>query len=445
MSAATVRPAAYLPRIVDGQIDHYLKLFGALEITGTKWAGKTWSARAHGASISYVDRGNNPEIAQSDPTLMLKGETPHVIDEWQIVPAIWDTVRHAVDDAAGEKGLWILTGSSTPHKDEVAHSGAGRIGRIRMFPMTLAESNDSSSQVSLAGLFSGAFEPCQAQPDLQALVELACRGGWPEACHTPSRDAQIVVREYLRSLYEQSIPSLGKSGETAERLVVSLARNLGQATTLSVLSKDVLGAASPARRRSGKDGESESESAIASEKTISSYLEALSSLFLIEPLKGWAPPARSPKRVQTKERRYFADPSLAVAALGMSPASLLDDWQTFGLVFENLCIRDLQVYARALPDVGHTPVRYYRDDSGLEVDAIIEKADGSWGAFEIKTSEDKVSQGISSLLRLQAKLDENPLAKMKKPSFLAVLVGVAEYARKTPEGIYVIPVRTLGP
>jgi len=432
MDENAVKPKGYLPRIVDNQIEHYLSLFGAIEIAGTKWCGKTWTAKAHASSISYVDKGDNIDIATADPSLMLIGSAPHVIDEWQRVPTIWDTVRHAVDDAEGKKGQWILTGSSTPSKENVAHSGAGRIGRIRMQPMSLAESGDSTGEVSLRRLFLGEFDSCKVADDTLRLVDLVCRGGWPEALSYSAEDSQVVVREYLRNIYDHSVPQMGKSSTTAERLVASLARNLGQSATLETLKKDTL----------CKD-KSEDE-AIASEKTISSYLEMLSSLFLIDNIKGWAPPARSPKRVQTKEKRYFADPSIAVAALGMSPDSLIRDWQTFGLAFENLCMRDIQVYARALPNVSNHPVRYYRDDSGLEVDAILECADGSWGAFEVKTSEAKVQDGVNALVRLRDKLLKNPEKKVREPAFLGVIVGIAEFARRTPEGVFVIPIRALG-
>ena len=191
------RPAAYVPRIVDAQIDKYLTLFGAIEVSGTKWCGKTWSSLAHAASVTYVDRGSNLQISVADPSYPLAGMRPHVIDEWQRVPAIWDAVRHAVDELAGEKGAWILTGSSTPNKGEVAHSGAGRIGRIRMHPMTLAETGESISKVSLAGLFCGEFAPCQCPHGIDGLAHMAVRGGWPEERLQTAADAQIVVRDYL--------------------------------------------------------------------------------------------------------------------------------------------------------------------------------------------------------------------------------------------------------
>ena len=431
--ADDIKPAGYRPRIVDTEIRRFLEVFGAVEVAGTKWCGKTWTSRAHAASISYVDRGNNLALAKADPSLMLIGDAPHVIDEWQRVPALWDVVRHAVDDAAGKKGLWILTGSSTPRKKEErpAHSGAGRIGRIRMLPMSLSESGESNAAVSLAGLFRGEFSRQKVEADTRELLDVACRGGWPEAINAPTARAQTMAREYLRAILDESIPALGKSSDMAERLIASLARNLCQAATYQTLRLDMYG------------GEEDPEG-LANDKTIVDYLETLRSLYFIEGVKGWVPPARSPKRVQLKEKRYFADPSLAVAALGMTPESLLEDWQTFGLIFENLCMRDVLVYARALPNVGMTPVRYYRDDSGLEADAIIELADGRWAALEFKVSEDKVPDGIENLERLRAKLLKNPHARTREPEFLAVIVGLGEYARKSKEGVYVIPLRTLG-
>ena len=234
----TLRPSTYKPRIVDAQIERYLRLFGAVEVSGTKWCGKTWSSLAHGRSVTYVDRGSNLEVATADPGYALIGEPPHVIDEWQRVPAIWDTVRHAVDGAAGEKGLWLLTGSSTPSDDAVSHSGAGRIGRIRMHPMTLQESGDSSGFVSLAALFDGAFAPTQCEGGIEQIAKLVCRGGWPEQQMAAPEDAQVVVREYLASIFEKSVPRLGGDSSLAQRVAVSLARNLGQSSTNLTLARD---------------------------------------------------------------------------------------------------------------------------------------------------------------------------------------------------------------
>jgi hypothetical protein len=428
----SVHPNGYLPRVVDARIERYLRVFGAVEIAGTKWCGKTWAALQHAQSASYVDR--QLALAHADPETLLQGDRPHVIDEWQLAPAIWDAVRHAVDETRGLRGAWILTGSSTPFARDApdgqlpCHSGAGRIGRVRMYPMSLAESGDSTGTVSLAGLFRGEFEPAQVRTTATDVVALACRGGWPEAIDLAPEDAQLVARNYLRLVCSESVPRHAKDGGTARRLLFSLARTAGQAAGYKVL---------------GRDMEDASGGGAVSEKTIASYLELFRSFYLLEEVPGWMPPARSPKRVATKPKRYLADPSLVVAALGMSEEGLLADWQTFGTVFENLCMRDLLVYASALEPAAENPVRYYRDDAGLEADAIVELADGRWAAFEIKASEVKADEGVESLKRLRKKLCENPAARTRPPEFMAVITGVGEYARKVEDGIYVLPVRCL--
>lgn len=432
MTKGAIAPEGYLPRIVDEQVERYLGIFGAVEIAGTKWCGKTWTALRHGASVSYVD--DDLDLARADPSLMTLGEAPHVIDEWQLVPRIWDAVRRGVDRAGGARGGWILTGSSTPLARGAgggpAHSGAGRIGRIRMHPMSLSESGDSTRAVSLSGLFRGEFEPCAAPGGTRELVELACRGGWPGAVGMGVPEAQALAREYLRLFYTEGAPAAGKDGDATARLVGSLARNLGQAATYRTVLADMYGAEGDPR-------------SLMSEETLASYLSLLRSSYLVEEVPGWVPQARSRKRMATKPRRYLADPSLAAAQLGMGPDALLRDWQTFGLLFEGMCMRDLTVYARALPDVGFEPVRYYRDDAGLEADAVVELADGRWAALEFKVSEDGVGHAVESLLRLRRKLCENPRARVREPEFLAVVTGASRYARRTPEGVYVVPLRCL--
>ncbi|OUP11021.1 DUF4143 domain-containing protein [Collinsella sp. An2] len=433
MARQGIAPEGYLPRVVDEQVERYLEIFGAVEIAGTKWCGKTWTAREHGASVSYVD--DDLDLARADPSLMTLGDRPHVIDEWQLVPRIWDVVRRSVDRERGLRGGWILTGSSTPflrtNKDGEApsHSGAGRIGRVRMHPMSLFESGDSTGGVSLARLFEGDFEPCLAPDDTRELIDLCCRGGWPEAVGSEVSNAQTLAREYLRLFFTESVPKAGKDADVAARLVASLARNLGQAATYTTIVRDMYGE---------EDGTS-----VIAQGTVASYLSLLKASYLIEEYPGWVPPTRSRKRLAVKPKRYLADPSLAAAQLGMAPDALLRDWQTFGLLFESLCMRDLTVYARALPNVGFEPVRYYRDDAGLEADAIIELADGRWAAFEFKVSEDKVADAASSLLRLKRKLCENQRARVREPEFLAVVTGISKYARRTSEGVYVIPIRAL--
>lgn len=433
MGAKYEKPEGYMPRVADAQIERYLKAFGAVEIAGTKWCGKTWSALMQGASVSYVDE--NLDLARADPSMMLIGDRPHVIDEWQRVPAIWDCVRHEVDRARGTRGAFILTGSSTPATRQgeqgPAHSGAGRIGRVRMSPMSLFESGESTGQVSLEGLFAGEFTPCVAERDTVGLVEAACRGGWPEAVDMEVDAAQLIAREYVTAALGVSIPALGLDPDIARRLASSLARNLGQAATYKTIINDMFGAeANPL--------------SVIDEGRVRAYLDALKGMYIVEEVSGWAPPARDRKRFATKPKRYLADPSLACALLGMSPAALLADWQTFGLVFENMAVRDLSVYARALDLLDDVPVRYYRDDSGVEADAIVQLADGRWAAFEFKVSEDKVEKGVASLERMRRKVCENPRSQTRPPEFMAVITGVGEYAREVAEGIVVVPLRLLG-
>ena len=433
MGAKYEKPEGYMPRVADAQIERYLKAFGAVEIAGTKWCGKTWSALMQGASVSYVDE--NLDLARADPSMMLIGDRPHVIDEWQRVPAIWDCVRHEVDRARGTRGAFILTGSSTPATRQgeqgPAHSGAGRIGRVRMSPMSLFESGESTGQVSLEGLFAGEFTPCVAERDTLGLVEAACRGGWPEAVGMEVDAAQLIAREYVTAALGVSIPALGLDPDIARRLASSLARNLGQAATYKTIINDMFGA-------------EENPLSVIDEGRVRAYLDALKGMYIVEEVPGWAPPARDRKRFATKPKRYLADPSLACALLGMSPAALLADWQTFGLVFENMAVRDLSVYARALDLLDDVPVRYYRDDSGVEADAIVQLADGRWAAFEFKVSEDKVEKGVASLQRMRRKVCENPRSQTRPPEFMAVITGVGEYAHEVAEGIVVVPLRLLG-
>lgn len=433
MGAKYEKPEGYMPRVADAQIERYLKAFGAVEIAGTKWCGKTWSALMQGASVSYVDE--NLDLARADPSMMLMGDRPHVIDEWQRVPAIWDCVRHEVDRARGTRGAFILTGSSTPatHQGEQgpAHSGAGRIGRVRMSPMSLFESGESTGQVSLEGLFAGEFTPCVAERDTLGLVEAACRGGWPEAVDMEVDAAQLIAREYVTAALGVSIPALGLDPDIARRLASSLARNLGQAATYKTIINDMFGT-------------EENPLSVIDEGRVRAYLDALKGMYIVEEVPGWAPPARDRKRFATKPKRYLADPSLACALLGMSPSALLADWQTFGLVFENMVVRDLSVYARALDLLDDVPVRYYRDDSGVEADAIVQLADGRWAAFEFKVSEDKVEKGVASLERMRRKVCENPRSQTRPPEFMAVITGVGEYAREVAEGIVAVPIRLLG-
>lgn len=301
-----------------------------------------------------------------------------------------------------------------------------------MHPLSLQESGDSSGAVSLQALFDGAFAPCPAETNIVALAELACRGGWPEVVEVAADDAQVIVRSYLTQVFEQSISRLDGNRHIAERLCRSLARTVGQSATNMTLALDVFG-------HSAKTEVPDSE-----QRDVSRHLGLLRDIYLIDEVEGWVPASRSPKRMRVSAKRYFADPSVAVALLGMSSARLLEDWQTFGLVLENLVMRDLLVYTSAHPLATAHPVRYYHDDSSLEADAILELADGRWAACEIKLSHDKVEEAARNLRALKRKLMRDERGRVAPPSFLAVIVGADEAAYRRPDGVYVIPIQALG-
>ena len=427
-----VDPPGYLPRVVDPEIQELLRIYGAVEITGTKWCGKTWTARHHGSSIIYLDVANNRQRAEAAPESILQGLSPRVIDEWQTVASLWDTVRHSVDERSPQRGLYILTGSSTPPHDINRHTGVGRIGRVHMMPMTLYESERPSFTVSLTGLFAGEFSPGYNPMNLQTMTNLICRGGWPGTIGFDADSALRISRDNVEATLTISAPAHGKDTGTARRLLTSISRNLGQAVTHKTLLTDMYGA---------EDNPEDYVTAA----SIASYLDFLSSMFVLLPISGWMPPARSPKRFRTKPRYYLTDPSLAVAILGMNATALIEDFQTLGLLFENLVIRDLSVFARALPHSTPNPVHYYHDDSGLEVDAIIETADGAWAACEIKLGENKVDTAAANLLRFEKKVTSNANARVKAPSFLAVIVGLGDTAYRRNDGVYVIPIHCLAP
>lgn len=425
------KPTGYRPRVVDASIRKLLDLFGGVEVAGTKWCGKTWSALAFGESVIHVDDDRVKALVTDSPSLALEGASPHVIDEWQEAPLIWDAVRRAIDASGSRRGGYLLTGSSTPEKDKVTHSGAGRIARLRMHTMSLWEEGISSGTVSLAGLFEGSFQPSLVDDaGLPRLALSICRGGWPALLGADAEAATATVGQYLDALLEVSVPRKGGSSSTARKMAASLARNVATAATLDTIAADVFG----------------DDRTDASRNTIALYLDLFRDLYFVDDLYGWDAPVRSKSRVRTKPKRYFADPSLPAHLLGMSPDRLLSDAQTFGLLFESLCIRDLRVYASALADATIDPLRYYQDADGLEVDAIIELRDGRWAGIEVKLGESKVSDGIANLNRLRKKVLSNPAARNREPSFMAVVTANSPFARYDREGdAYVFPITALRP
>jgi predicted AAA+ superfamily ATPase len=431
----TLTKQGYRTRIIDQKIVNYLMIFGAVSIEGPKWCGKTWTSLNHANSVTYImdPAGNysNRERARINPTLVLEGNRPHVIDEWQEVAGIWDAVRFSVDQEA-KPGKFILTGSVTPPRDSNRHSGVGRIALARMRPMSLFESGDSVGTVSLDGLFNGEIiEPFAADIELPDLIDLTIRGGWPQTLQLPINLASHISIEYLNTLERNELFNEDfsrRSPQKLKKLIRALARNNSTPVGISTLTTDV---------RELSQAEMTSDMVTVSRETANAYIDDLKKIFVIEELPGWSPQIRSKTRIRMAPKRVFVDPSLAIAALGIGRKHLLRDLRTYGFMFENLCLRDLAVYSESL---GAT-LCHYRDNSGLEADAIIEMPDGSWSAIEIKLGEYQVDAAARSLIRLQKKMVEggaNP------PVFLAVLIG-GGLGYKREDGVYVIPINALAP
>lgn len=429
MTYGTLKPEGYRPRACDEVLRELLGEFGAVEVAGTMWCGKTWTSLSVAESVTRVGNPGVRRTVESDPSVALLGNRPHVIDEWQDVPEIWDAVRDSVDAEAGVRGSYVLTGSSSPRKERVSHSGAGRIARVRMRTMSLQETGESTGAVSLRGLFEGNFEPQLVQQGLEPLSRIVCRGGWPAIVGPDVPPSPHYLDSYFDAIFGVSVPRRGLDGADSRRVALSLARNLGTAAKYETIGTDAFPDLTPdvAKRRANE------------------HIALLEDLYVIEQLRGWDAPIRSKSRLRTKPKRYFADPSLAASLLQVNPGRLLEDGQLFGLLFESLCIHDLAVYASVLPGAGPESLHYYRDADGLEVDAIVELRDGRWAGFEVKLGESGVEAGARSLNRLRRKVAANPAARNPEPSFMAVIVGSGEFARHDVEkDVYVIPLTSLG-
>lgn len=420
----------YIPRIVDGELDASLRAAGAVLIEGPRACGKTETARQAARSEVLLDLDEQARsLAVIDPALVLEGDTPRLIDEWQVVGGIWDHVRRTVDarraqDPKSGVGQFILTGSAVPADDLTRHDGSGRFVRLRMRPMTLAEAGHSSGEVSLASVLEGADVRAQ-DPGLGfgRLLELICIGGWPGNPGASADAAQRLLRGYLSDVARldvRRVDGARRDPRLVDRLLRSLARNVATATPVANLRRDVNGA-----QGSHKD------------ETIAAYLDALARLMVTEDLPAWAPSIRSRTRLRVAPVRHFVDPSLAVAALRASPARLKQDLGWTGLLFENFVIRDIHVMAEALG--GH--VFSYRDESGLEADAIVETSDGRWAAFEVKLSPAQVDDAARNLLRLKVRVDA---AVAGDPVALVVVTG-SGYGYTRPDGVSVIPIGAIGP
>jgi predicted AAA+ superfamily ATPase len=414
----------YRPRLVDDKLDDLLSAFGGVLIIGPKWCGKSWTAMSRAKSEIYIDIKENKQRAMLLPRETLDGETPRLIDEWQDAPLLWDAARRLIDERH-KTGQFIFTGSAVPPKEKTSHTGTGRFARLRMRPLSLYESGDSNGAVSLAELFDvGAVEPAVSHMDFKKAIALICKGGWPASFWIPEQTATVIAREYVDMIIHediQRIDSTRRNPAITALLLRSLARNSATSARVTNLKADV----------------EEHESETISEQTIRSYYEALKRIFVIEEQDAWMPSLRSRSRLRVTPKRHFADPSLAVAALGASADLLIDDIKTAGFLFETLSYRDLSVYIETLG--GH--VFHYRDKEELEADAILELPDGRWGAIEIKLGTFEFDDAAANLMRLKRKLAD----ETRPPSFLAILTasGGAAYTRE--DGVCVIPIDCLKP
>lgn len=414
---------AYRPRVVDTELRERLASSGAVLIEGPKACGKTATAGEQAASTVFVDTDLSAREALAiDPSLVLDGAAPRLLDEWQVAPALWNQVRRRVDEV-GTPGQFILTGSAVPADDATRHTGAGRFSRLRMRPMSLQESGLSSGAISLAALLAG--QPARSpEPGLgfAALMEGICVGGWPGMQGLTVKAALRANQDYLdqvRRVDVERVDGAGRDPDKVARVIRSLARNVSSEASVATLAADA----------GGPEG-------ALSRITVDRYLSALDRLMLLEDLPAWAPHLRSRSTLRSTAKRHLADPSLAVAALGGSPQRLTADLETTGLLFESLVVRDLRVHSQPLG--GH--VRHYRDSSGLEVDCVIETPDGRWGAFEVKLSPRSVEDAARTLLKFASTVDTR---KVGEPACLCVITA-SGFGYRRADGVDVVPVAALG-
>lgn len=421
--------ASYKPRIADRILARKLAGKGAVLVEGPKWCGKTTTAQQQAKSI--LDLGDSVILAQSlrmmeiSPKTLLQGDTPRLIDEWQTIPPLWDAIRSEVD-RRGDFSQFILTGSSVlPQADETTHSGTGRFAHVRMRPMSLFESGESTGNVSLRDLFERCtIEPQPCSLNLEQLAYLTCRGGWPQATLIEGDIALDQAFDYFDAVTErdiQRVDGVKRSPERARLLMRSYARNIAQQVSYGTIKADML----------SNDAKS------LDEDTVADYIRALKRLFVIEDLQAWNPNIRSKSAIRTGDTRHFVDPSIGTAALGLGPDDLMNDLNSFGLFFEDLAVRDLRVFAEALDG----KLYHYRDSSGLECDTVLHRRNGSYALIEVKLGGEKlVEEGVASLTTLANTIDTN---RMNQPAFMMVLVAVGSYAYQRKDGIFVVPIGCL--
>ena len=417
----------YIPRIIDAAVERYLATMGAVCIEGPKWCGKTWTSSYHSNSEFLVGNPDNNfqnrTLAEMSPALVLEGDTPRLIDEWQEVPPLWDAVRYTVDQR-GKKGQFILTGSATPKRKGVLHSGAGRIGKLRMRPMSLYESGDSSGKVSLQELCEGKLTPAiTGEVDLRTLARLTVRGGWPGNLDIDDANISLLPSEYLNAVIDDDVNRVDETRRNSRKvrlLLRSLARNESTTATNRTLKNDI-------KEIDDEDIDVE---------TVATYLDIFNRLFLTDNQQPYAARLRSSVRVKQAEKRHFCDPSLACALLKVTPEKLIGDLETFGFLFEALCERDLKIYAESFG----ASLYHYQDYAGNEIDAVIEMPDGSWCGVEIKLGANRIEEAAENLLHIR---DEIAKDGGKAPSALIVLCGLSNAAYQRPDGVFVVPLTAL--
>lgn len=424
-----MRMDAYKKRIADKLLEYRLEEVGSVVIEGPKWCGKTTTAEQQAKSVLYMadpDKQNEYlEMADLHIKMLLKGDAPRLIDEWQIVPQIWDAIRFEVDHRRKE-GQFILTGSAVPTSTErIHHTGTGRFAWITMRPMSLWESENSTGDISLEQLFKSHRDiEGYNKLKLEDIAFLVCRGGWPSALGKNPRAALRQAYDYYDAVVKSDISrvdEISRSSERTKLLLRSYARSQGGQVSISAIRQDM------------RDNDDET----LADKTVQNYIGALKKIFVIEDMPAWNPNLRSKTAIRAAETRYFVDPSIAVASLGLGPDDLMNDLETFGLLFETLCVRDLRVYADSIDG----SVYHYRDKNGLECDAVLHLRNGSYGLIEIKLGGTQaIEKGVSTLTSLAAKIDTT---KMKAPSFLMVLTAVGDYAYRRKDGVYVVPIGCL--
>lgn len=419
----------YRERIADHLVDFELECNGALLIQGPKWCGKTTTAEQKAKSVLYMDDPStidqNLQLATINPKLLLEGDKPRLIDEWQIAPQLWDAIRFMVDHNKGE-GQYILTGSAVPaDKSKIRHSGAGRFSWLTMRTMSLWESGESTGHVSLKQLFdqNGKIEGIN-NLSLEDIAKLICRGGWPGALGKKPEVANRICQNYYKAVVDSDISrvdGVNRSSDRARRIMRSLARFQGSQTPITTIRRDIIS----------------NETDAIDEGTIYSYIDALKKIFVIEDAPAWNPNLRSKTAIRTSDTRYFVDPSIATTALGASPRDLINDLETMGLFFETLCIRDLRVYSQALGG----EVYHYRDSNGLECDAVVHLPNGQYGLVEVKLGGDSlIQEGVKSLTSMERIIDST---RMKAPAFKMILTAVGNYAYQRTDGISIVPIGSL--